>query len=230
MKRLVAIPLAVFAVLAATALFAPVAMAHPAYASVCSDCHGGANVAVTATKKSETASAVTYTLSAPTATAIGVFNGATKVTAITATTGTLSIPRGKTYRILAVKGPGTSDGLGSITVKAPATSASTSVATKTTIAGPSSVKVKTTLALTGTVRTATAAAPGTVTILKTRLIGGLWKSQGSAVVTVTSGKFAYSFKPTVKGSWRFQAVYAGKTVGTTVCAASRSAVKGVTVK
>ena len=231
MKRFVAIPLAVAAVLAATALFAPVAMAHPSYPDACSGCHGGASVAVTATKKSETATAVTYTLSAPTATAIGVFNGSTKVSAITGTSGTVAIPRGKTYSIYAVKGPSTSDGLGSITVKAPAaTSAATSVATKTTIASASSVKVKTTLTLTGTVRTATAAAPGTVTITKSRLVGGVWKSQGTASVAIKSGKFTYAFKPTVKGSWRFRAVYAGKTVGTKVYTASKSAIKSVTVK
>ena len=102
------------------------------------------------------------------------------------------------------------------------------IATTTRISGPASVKVKKSLKFTGTV--SPSAAPGRVTIVMTRQVARKWKASGSASVSVAGGKFAYSFKPPLKGSWRFVAKYSGGVVGTTTYKASKSAVKGVTVK
>jgi photosystem II stability/assembly factor-like uncharacterized protein len=102
------------------------------------------------------------------------------------------------------------------------------VNTTTSLSAPPSVKVKKTLKLTGSI--SPAAAPTTVTIVKTRLVGKKWKSAGSVQVAVSGNKFAYSFKPTKKGKWRFVAKYAGGAVGYTNYAASTSAVKTVKVK
>jgi photosystem II stability/assembly factor-like uncharacterized protein len=102
------------------------------------------------------------------------------------------------------------------------------VGTATKLTVPTSVKVRNVLKMTGSVLPA--GAPGTVRIAKTRLIGRKWKSAGSVTVAVVNGSFAYSFKPTVRGSWRFVATYAGGVVGTTTCLSSHSATKTVKVK
>ena len=88
--------------------------------------------------------------------------------------------------------------------------------------------MKKSLKLTGTV--SPSAAPGRVTIVMTRLVAKKWKASGSASASVVGGAFTYSFKPALKGSWRFVAKYSGGAVGTTTYKASKSAVKGVTVK
>jgi len=106
--------------------------------------------------------------------------------------------------------------------------ASAPVATTTKLFGPASVNVEKPLKLTGTV--SPAAAPGSVIIVKTRLVGKKWKAAGSAKVRVVGGKFTCSFKPTVKGSWRFVAKYSGGVAGATTYKASKSAVKDVKVK
>ena len=87
------------------------------------------------------------------------------------------------------------------------TAAPIKLSTTTRLSGPSTVKVKRTLKLTGTV--APSAARGTVTIVKTRLVGTTWKTAGSARVSISSGSYRYSFKPTKKGKWRFVAKYSG---------------------
>ena len=102
------------------------------------------------------------------------------------------------------------------------------LSTTTKLSGPSSVKVKKTLKLSGTV--SPSAGPGTVTITMTRLVGKKWKSAGTAKVSVSGGKFSYSFKPKHKGSWRFYATYSGSTTRSTTYKSSKSATKGVTVK
>ena len=102
------------------------------------------------------------------------------------------------------------------------------VATTTRLNAASSVKVRHSLKLTGTVRPA--GAPGRVTITKTRLVRRKWKSAGSATVAVKNGSYTYTFKPTVRGSWRFVARYSGSVVGSTTCRPSKSATKTVKVK
>jgi hypothetical protein len=103
-------------------------------------------------------------------------------------------------------------------------------ATTTKLLGPTSVKVKLLLKLTGTVSPRPGV--GTVLITKTRLSGRRWVHAGSVRVGVvkSTGRFAYSFRPTVKGSWRFVATYSGGKVGTTTYKTSKSAVKGVRVR
>ena len=105
--------------------------------------------------------------------------------------------------------------------------------TTTALSAASSVKVNKSLPLAGTVSTTVIspyAAPGTVTIAKTRKVGKKWKSAGSAKVGVVGGKFTYSFKPTAKGSWHFVASYSGGILGPTTYLPSKSGTKGVTVK
>ena len=94
--------------------------------------------------------------------------------------------------------------------------------------GRASIKVRRTLALGGTVSSAQTG--GTVTIVKTRLVGRTWKKAGSATVPVVDGAYAYAFKPTKKGRWRFVAKYSGTWDGTAGWAASKSGVKNVRVK
>lgn len=102
------------------------------------------------------------------------------------------------------------------------------IATTTRISGPASVRVKKSLKLTDTV--SPSAASGKVTIVMTRPVAKKWKAAGSASVRVVGGAFTYSFKPAFKGSWRFVAKYSGGALGATTYKASKSAVKGVTVK
>ena len=94
--------------------------------------------------------------------------------------------------------------------------------------GPSKVKVRRRLTLTGTF--SPVEATGTVTIVKTRLVGKKWKRAGSATVSLVDGAYRYSFKPTKKGKWRFVAKYSGTWDGSTGWAASKSAAKNVRVK
>jgi hypothetical protein len=108
------------------------------------------------------------------------------------------------------------------------TPAPVTVPTTTNLSGPSTVKVKRTLKLTGAV--VPSAAGGTVTIVKTRLVGKKWKSAGSARVNISSGSYRYSFKPTKKGRWRFVAKYSGDVIGTTTYTASNSSTRSVRVK
>lgn len=102
--------------------------------------------------------------------------------------------------------------------------------TTTKLSAPASVAVKTSLKLSGTV--SPSAAPGTVTITKTRKVGGAWESAGSKTVSVKKGKFSYSFRPKYKGSWRFVATYSGYPGGKnrTVYTSSTSKIKTVKVK
>jgi hypothetical protein len=105
---------------------------------------------------------------------------------------------------------------------------SVTLATTARLSAPSSVKVRKTLKLSGTV--SSSAAPGSVTITKTRLVGKKWKSAGSAKVSVSKGKFSYGFKPVYRGRWHFVATYSGGVTGTTTYKSSKSAVKTVKVK
>jgi hypothetical protein len=102
------------------------------------------------------------------------------------------------------------------------------LSTRTRLTVRSVARVRRTLKLTGVV--SPGAAPGKVTITKTRLVGKKWRRAGSVKVTVVRGEFKYSFKPTKKGSWRFVATYSGGSVGTTTYTASKSAKRTVKVR
>lgn len=98
------------------AALATTAYATPGKTSSCTGCHGGPNVAVTATHVSTSGTAAKYNLSAPGANAIAVFSGSTKLTTLNASSGQVTLSTGTTYKIYAVKGPGEGDGVGSTTV------------------------------------------------------------------------------------------------------------------
>lgn len=100
--------------------------------------------------------------------------------------------------------------------------------TTTRLAAPRTAKVRKSLRLTGTV--SPSAAPGSVRIVRSRLIGTSWRSAGSVTVSVRAGQFAYTFKPRARGKWRFVAKYAGGSVGNTTYRRSVSASKLVIVK
>ena len=102
--------------------------------------------------------------------------------------------------------------------------ASATRSTKTKLTGPSSVKAGKTLKLSGAV--SPSGARGAVKITKTHKVGAKWKSAGSAKVALVKGSFKYSFKPRVKGAWRFVATY----LGGGAYASSKSATKKVKVK
>ena len=101
-------------------------------------------------------------------------------------------------------------------------------ATSTRLYGSSSVKVRRTLKLTGKV--SSAAAPGRVTISMTRLVGGTWKSEGSARADVVKGSYRYSFRPTKRGTWRFIARYSGGETVSASYQASKSVARNVRVR
>jgi hypothetical protein len=97
-----------------------------------------------------------------------------------------------------------------------------------TPASVSRVKVRKTLTLSGNV--APALAGGTVTIVKTRLVGRRWRAAGTSSVRLVNGSYRYSFKPNKRGSWRFVAKYWGSWNGATGYSASKSGVKTVRVR
>jgi hypothetical protein len=100
--------------------------------------------------------------------------------------------------------------------------------TSTRISGPSSLKSKRTLTLSGAI--SHSGAPGSVTISKSRLVGGKWKSAGSARVGLVDGSYRYSFTPTKKGTWRFVASYSGGETASVSYRPSASRFKSVKVK
>jgi hypothetical protein len=115
----------------------------------------------------------------------------------------------------------------SFAANAPVVPTPVTLSTTTKLSGPASIKVGRTLKLTGTV--SPSAAPGKVTIVKTRLVGKKWRSAGSATVSVSGGTYRYSFKPTKKGTWRLVAKYTGGRIGPDSYKASSSRTKSVKV-
>ena len=54
-------------------------------------------------------------------------------------------------------------------------------------------------------------------IALTRKIGGTWKSAGSKTITLSKGKFTYTFKPKYKDNyWSAKVSYLGRTTSQTV--------------
>lgn len=80
-------------------------------------------------------------------------------------------------------------------------------ATRARLTGASRVKARHTLRLSGTVSAEPSV--GRVRIVRTRLVGGKWRRAGSVSVSVTGGRYAYSFRPAQRGRWRFSASYSG---------------------
>lgn len=102
------------------------------------------------------------------------------------------------------------------------------VTTSVRLAGPAGVRFKATLKLSGAV--SPSAVSGTVVVTRMRLVSGKWKSAGPVRVRVSKGRFAYVFKPTAKGTWRFVATYSGGVIGAKTYASSKSTVKSVRVR
>jgi len=147
-----------FVTVVASAMFAAPAQAFPTKTTPCSGCHSGVNVPVTATLSSVTAVAAIYNVSAPAASAIAVFGGTTKLFVFSATSAQFSVAPGKTYNIFAVKGPTTSDGLGSTSVSpvAPVVDSTAPVTTsdaKATYVSTATIKLTATDAGTGVAAT-----------------------------------------------------------------------------
>jgi len=100
--------------------------------------------------------------------------------------------------------------------------------TSTRISAPSSVKAGRTFGVSG--RVTDPAAPGGVTIYQSRLVGGKWRSAGSARAAVVNGRFTCSLKLTKKGTWRLIAKYSGGETAQVSYQASKSGAKTVKVK
>ena len=100
--------------------------------------------------------------------------------------------------------------------------------TSTRLAGVTRVKINKTSKVTGRVYPRSAA--GAVTIVRTRLVGGRWRSAGTAKVPVVNGAYTYRFKPTRRGDWRITARYTGGTSGGITFKPSKSTVKKLKVR
>jgi hypothetical protein len=116
MRRLAGFSLTAAMVMVLSLALATTAFAYPTKTVACTQCHDGANIAITATLASTAGTTATYNFSAPGADAVVVFDGATKIFTGAAASGQFTVTTGKTYTIYAVSGPGTSDGLGSKTI------------------------------------------------------------------------------------------------------------------
>lgn len=100
--------------------------------------------------------------------------------------------------------------------------------TTTTLSGPSSVRRGQVLGLTGTISPDTA--PGTITIVRTRLSRRSWKNEGSVTVAIVDGAYTAALITPRKGTWRFVATYSGGVLGSTTYRPSTSAELIVTVR
>jgi len=208
------------AVMAASAMFASTAIGYPTKTVPCMGCHSGANVPVTATLGTIDATNASYSVSAPTATAIAVFSGSTKLFTFSATSAQFSVATGGTYKVIAVRGPGTGNGIGS-TVISP--SVEVPVFTDSTLSIRASAKK---LKARKSVRLSGVLAPGgsgkVVSVYVQKPKSKAWK-----LVTTTSAEssgWATAYKLAKKGTYRFRATYAG---GTTSGATTSGTVKVV---
>ncbi len=94
------------------------AYARTVYTGVCTSCHRGVDVPVSASLVSNSGSASTFSYSAPTADAVAVFAGSVKQVGMTGATGQFTVANGQIYTLYAVAGPGTNTGIGQTTVTA----------------------------------------------------------------------------------------------------------------
>jgi len=102
------------------------------------------------------------------------------------------------------------------------------IPTDTTLVGANAIRRRQATVLVGSV--SPVASPGTVTVLKYRLVAGVWVAAGTTDVPVVDGQFHYRFSAISKGSWMLRAIYAGSTEGYTVYAPSASDTKRITVR
>jgi hypothetical protein len=131
-KKLLA-ALLVIAFAGLLALTATTASATMTRSTRCTNCHTGADIPVTATLLSTSATGATYSVSAPGASGIAVFNGTVRVGSnIPGSSGEFTVAFGATYTIYGVGGPGEADGIGSTTVSPVAPTPSDTTAPTTT--------------------------------------------------------------------------------------------------
>lgn len=116
MRRIIRAAVLCCSVVGVFALATTSAFAHPAYPNQCTGCHSGVNVAITPTLVSTVGTVATYNVSAPGATAIAIFDGTTKLSYVVAASGQFVVTTGKTYKIIAVKGPTDTTGVGSVNI------------------------------------------------------------------------------------------------------------------
>jgi hypothetical protein len=102
------------------------------------------------------------------------------------------------------------------------------VDTVTTLTGSSSATRSRTTMYYG--RVSPLSAIGTVRVLRFRLAGRVWRSEGSATVPVVAGSYSYRFTPSSSGTWRLVAKYSGGVEGATTYAPSTSPAKTVEVQ
>lgn len=95
-------------------------------------------------------------------------------------------------------------------------------------AARSSVRVRSKLTVTGKV--SPKVVPGTVTLVKSRLVRGKWRAAGSVKVRVSKGSYRYTFRPTQRGKWRVVATYGGGKSGYTAYSAAKSRTLNVRVR
>lgn len=79
--------------------------------------------------------------------------------------------------------------------------------------GPSILRLRSTTVYRGTLLPASA--PGTISVTRQRWMDGVWRSEGTTVVSVSSGEFDYVFRPARRGLWRLAGSYAGAVDGPT---------------
>ncbi|HSK47351.1 MAG TPA: hypothetical protein VLA05_05010 [Coriobacteriia bacterium] len=168
-----------------SATFVSQAGAFPSRTSPCAGCHDGANIPITATATSNNGANATYNLSAPGADYIAVFNGSTKVTQITGSSGSITVATGNTYTLNSVAGPSTSDGLGTLSISPAGAPADTTAPVTTSNAAASYVSMAA-IAL-----SATDAGSG-VAATYYKLDGGA-QVAGTAVVTSALGSHTLQF-------------------------------------
>jgi hypothetical protein len=120
MRKRMMLPIAAVALVGLMTAFATTAQATSDMTSLCTRCHGGANIVVTATLASTTGTNATYNYSAA-ADTVAVFDGTVAVLSALPASGQFTVATGKTYTVMAVAGPGETDGIGSTTVSPVAT-------------------------------------------------------------------------------------------------------------
>jgi hypothetical protein len=96
------------------------------------------------------------------------------------------------------------------------------------LSGPSSLRLRSTFALRGTITPA--AAPGQIYMTFYLLKGSRWANYGRAKVAISSGKFAFNYKPPKRGKWRVYASYSRVDAGSAIYNKALTVRKDFTVK
>lgn len=123
------------------AAFATNAYASASSRSTCGRCHAGPVLTVLAAETANNGATATYSVSSAGADYIAVFDGATKLTQINGSSGSISVAVGKTYVLNAVAGPSDTTGWGSTSISPVAPAPAPDTAAPTTISDARSTYV-----------------------------------------------------------------------------------------